>query len=147
METPRKAPLQATSVPFSVPMFFPSRGLRVPTIRKKLISPTLLHLNESMLLRFALLCFTLVSCTGLRISSRNSLFSKRLQMQKWKPPRDPSRLQLSMQSSSVELSTAVEALKLINGEKPDVPDYLVWTTILLLSMIMQQRLLKFLASW
>jgi len=45
------------------------------------------------------------------------------------------------------LSTASEAIGLLQGAKPDIPDWFVWSTIFIISYFAQQRLLRFLSSW
>lgn len=51
------------------------------------------------------------------------------------------------QSSLPLLATASEALGLLHGVRPDIPDWFVWTVIFIISYFTQQSLLRFLAKW
>jgi hypothetical protein len=45
------------------------------------------------------------------------------------------------------LATASEAVGLLHGARPDIPDWFVWTVIFVISYFAQQKFLRFLARW
>lgn len=83
----------------------------------------LLHLARKSL------AIPLISISRLSINNFHSLESPDIQLQ-----------------SMPLLATASEAVGLLHGARPDVPDWFVWTTIFIISYFAQQSLLRFLAK-